>query len=42
MMTSIRLNWNVPEDNGTTITGYQLQRWDPTANGPDTEGDWSY
>ena len=28
---SIRLTWNVPNNNGTTITGYELQRWDPTA-----------
>ena len=37
--TSIRLSWNVPEDNGTTITGYELQRWVPTENGDG--GDWA-
>ena len=26
--TRIQLNWNVPEDNGTPIVGYQLQIWD--------------
>ena len=25
---SIKLTWTIPEDNGTTITGYQLQVWD--------------
>ena len=30
--TSIRLTWTVPDDNGTPITGYELQRWDPTAS----------
>ena len=35
---SIRLNWNEPEDNGSTITNYELQRWDPTA-GSDPDGD---
>ena len=35
---SIRLNWNEPDAHGITITGYELQRWDPTAgNG----GDWN-
>jgi titin len=28
--TSIRLNWNEPNNNGTTITTYELQRWDPS------------
>ena len=31
-MNSIRLTWTVPDDNGTPITGYELQRWDPTAS----------
>ena len=25
--TSIRLSWNVPDDNGMPITGYQIQKW---------------
>ena len=25
--TSIRLTWTVPANNGTTITGYQIQKW---------------
>jgi len=35
--TSIRLTWTVPEDNGTPITGYELQRWDPTSG---DDGAW--
>ena len=31
-MNAIRLTWTVPDDNGTPITGYQLQRWDSTTN----------
>ena len=30
--TRIQLTWNEPEDNGTTIMGYQIQRWNPAAN----------
>ena len=30
--TSVKLTWTVPDDNGTPITGYQLQRWDPTTD----------
>ena len=33
--TRIQLTWNVPEDNGTPITGYELQRW-----GGDTDNMW--
>ena len=25
--TSIDLSWTVPDDNGTPITGYELERW---------------
>ena len=32
---SIQLTWNEPEDNGTTITGYELQSWE-------ADGDASY
>ena len=28
---SIRLTWTVPDANGATITGYELQKWDPRA-----------
>ena len=31
-MNAIRLTWTVPDDNGTPITGYQLQRWDAATN----------
>ena len=31
--TSIQLDWNTPNDNGTPIAGYQLQRWNPADNG---------
>ncbi len=31
-MNAIRLTWTVPNDNGTMITGYQLQRWNSTTN----------
>ena len=31
---SIQLTWNVPNANGATISGYQLQRWDPDAGTP--------
>ena len=35
--TSIELTWTAPDNNGTPITGYQLQRWDPdTGDG----GEW--
>ena len=45
-MTTVRLTWTVPDDNGTAITGYVLQRWDPAATpaawstsiGPDSDG----
>ena len=45
-MTTIRLTWTVPNDNGTPITGYVLQRWDPDTDpanwsstiGPDSNG----
>ena len=30
---SIKLTWTVPEDNGSTITSYQLQVFDNTENG---------
>ena len=30
--TSIRLSWNVPANNGTPITGYQIQKWDSGAS----------
>ena len=30
-MTTVRLTWTVPDDNGNAITGYALQRWDPEA-----------
>ena len=38
-MTTVRLTWTVPDDNGVTdgITGYVLQRWDPDA----TPANWS-
>ncbi len=36
-MSTIRLTWNVPDDNGTSITGYVLQRWDPDA----TPANWA-
>ena len=32
--TSIRLTWNVPDANGATISGYQLQRWDASLGTP--------
>ncbi len=28
-MTTVRLTWTVPDDNGTDIESYVLQRWDP-------------
>ena len=28
----ILLEWNVPQNNGTPIVGFTLQRWDPDAN----------
>jgi len=31
-MTAVRLTWTVPNDNGTPITSYVLQRWDSTAD----------
>ena len=38
-MTTVRLTWTVPDDNGNAITGYTLQRWnaaaDPAAWGTD-------
>ena len=37
--TEILLEWNMPEDNGSGFTGYQIQRWDPTADSGD--GAWS-
>ena len=36
----ILLEWNMPAGNGTTFTGYQIQRWDPTA-GTGNDGAWS-
>ena len=32
-MTTVRLTWTVPDDNGVSggITGYELQRWNPAA-----------
>ena len=33
-LTTVRLTWTVPDDNGTPITGYTLQRWDPDAGPP--------
>jgi len=33
-LTTVRLTWTVPDDNGTPITGYLLQRWDPAAGPP--------
>ncbi len=43
-MTTIRLTWTVPDDNGTAITGYELQRfgtsaWDTTNLLGDTPAD---
>jgi titin len=35
---SIRLSWNVPNNNGTPITGYDLRRWDPDLDNDD--GAW--
>lgn len=35
--SSIRLSWNVPDNNGTPITGYDLRRWNPETG---TDGDW--
>ena len=32
---SILLTWTVPEANGSTITGYELQVWDNATNGAD-------
>ena len=47
-MTTIRLTWTVPDDNGVSdgITGYRLERWDPNVSpanwsatlGPDMNG----
>ena len=28
---SIRLTWNIPDDNGTTITGFEIQKWGDTS-----------
>ena len=35
--TEIRLNWNRPNSNGATLTGYALQRWNPDATPPTWE-----
>ncbi len=37
-MNAVRLTWTVPDDNGTPITGYELQRWE-TLPDPDAWGD---
>ena len=36
----ILLEWNMPDDNGSNFTSYQIQRWDPT-DGADEDGAWS-
>ena len=38
----ILLEWNTPQDNGTPITGYTVQRWDPDPNndGDTSDGAW--
>ena len=36
---TVRLTWTVPANNGTPITGYHLQRWDPVG-GTDSMGGW--
>ena len=40
-MDEILLQWTIPQDNGTPITGFSIQQWDPDAstaldNGHDT------
>ena len=32
--SSIALSWTVPEDNGTPITGYEMQRWNSEGQPP--------
>ncbi|MCY4117695.1 MAG: fibronectin type III domain-containing protein [Caldilineaceae bacterium] len=36
-MTTIRLTWTVPNDMGTPITGYRLERWNPDS----TPANWA-
>ena len=36
---SIRLSWNVPANNGTAITGYQIQKWNDNAGNWTTTGE---
>ena len=39
----IMLQWTIPEDNGTDITGFAIQQWnpDPDNNPATTEGEWT-
>ena len=37
-MTTVRLTWTVPDDNGMAITSYVLERWDPEAQPNPTWG----
>ena len=38
---SIRLTWNIPDDNGTTITGFEIQKWGDTDDDPQViDLDW--
>ena len=40
-MNEIRLSWTVPADNGRTITGYKIERWDPVAGSNPVRRDWA-